>query len=174
MGVGHTDKESAQHFWLWKTQFFKIVLLMRFEPPVFGSRVPNWDTIVTHNCECKVGWLLANRGHFWLAQSQRRKRCCQHQTLRTLCFHLRVATYVTYWSGFLGSLKHCYLVAEVVVGLVFDPPDLEQPAVAFCLKCRNPLLQICCQCQCPTLQFGTKAVVLAPPYSAVGYCGCRN
>ena len=37
-GVGHTDSESAEHFWLWKTQFF-CVLVTGFKPRSFGSRV---------------------------------------------------------------------------------------------------------------------------------------
>ena len=40
-GVGHTNSELAQHFWLGKTLSKKIVLLTQagFKPPIFGSRV---------------------------------------------------------------------------------------------------------------------------------------
>ena len=37
-GVGHTDSESAQKFWRWKT----LVLLMGFEPRSFGSWRPTF------------------------------------------------------------------------------------------------------------------------------------
>ena len=40
-GVGHTNSESAQHFWLSKTQVF-LVLLTGFEPRV--RRSTNWAT----------------------------------------------------------------------------------------------------------------------------------
>ena len=46
-GVWHTNNESAQHFWLWKTFTILCVLLTGFEPRVFGSRVQrstNWAT----------------------------------------------------------------------------------------------------------------------------------
>ena len=55
-------------------------------------------------------------------------------------------------SGFRGPRKRRHLFADILGGLdVFDPRDLEQPAVALCFQCLIPLLQICCQR--PTLAF---------------------
>ena len=65
-GVGHTDNESAPHFYSEKLSQIFLVLLTGFKPWVFGSRVwrfTNWATLSPHSYVFEDN-LLLRRSHF--------------------------------------------------------------------------------------------------------------
>ena len=136
--VGHTDSESAQHFWLGKTQFF-LVLLTGFEPRVIESGVQcsthhlitgGRGDIMSTVCVC-----VCRRGDMWTV------RVClctaHHDTCVCLYMCIFLRLHVCVCVPMCISVYACMMRMCVCVGHrtdILQKLDLELKTVTICVK----------------------------------------